>query len=86
MRKPNQPSSSGAPLTIEEAQKRFFTSTRHTLTKGQLRRLYKTEQGEAVLTAKWEMHDGQPVLVGNGLNVTFTRNQAGAVVGVVVQK
>jgi hypothetical protein len=86
MRKPNPPSSPGASLTIEEAQQRFFTSTRHTLTKGQLRRLYKTEQGETVLTAKWEMRDGQPVLVGNGLNVTFTRSKVGAVIGVVVQK
>ena len=86
MRKPSQPSNTGAPITIEEAQQRFYTGTRHTLTKGQLRRLYKTEQGETVLTAKWEMRDGQPVLVGNGLNVTFTRSKAGAVVGAVVQK
>jgi hypothetical protein len=75
-----------APVTQKEAEMRFFTSTRHTLTKGQLRRLYKTENGEAVLTAKWETCAGQPVLVGNGLTITFTRSKAGTVVGAVVQR
>ena len=83
----NQPiSAAAAPVTQKEAETRFFTSTRHTLTKEQRRRLYKTEKGEAVLTATWETRDGQPVLVGNGLTITFTRSQAGAVVGVVAQK
>ncbi len=75
-----------APVTRQEAETRFFTSTRHTLSKDQLRRLYKTENGEPVLTAKWETRDGQPVLIGNGLTITFTRSKAGAVVGAVVQK
>jgi hypothetical protein len=79
-------SSSTALVTQREAETRFFTSTRHTLSKGQLRRLYKTENGEAVLTATWETRDGQPVLVGNGLTITFTRSKAGIVVGAVVQK
>ena len=83
----NQSSSAAAaPVTQKEAETRFFTSTRHTLTREQLRRLYKTEDGEVVLTAKWETRDGRPVLVGNGLTITFTRSQAGAVVGVVTQK
>jgi hypothetical protein len=83
----NQPTNATAvPVTQKEAETRFFTSTRHTLTKGQLRRLYKTEKGEAVLTATWETRNGQPVLVGNGLTITFTRSQAGTVVGVVAQK
>jgi hypothetical protein len=79
-------SSSTTPVTQTEAETRFFTSTRHTLSKGQLRRLYKTENDEAVLTAKWEPRNGQPVLVGNGLTITFTRSKAGTVVGAVVQK
>ena len=75
------------PITQEEAARRFHTTTRHTLAKGQLRKLYgKTATGEALLTAKWETHNGRPVLVGNGLTVTFMRSKAGAVVGVVVQK
>ena len=79
-------SAATAPVTQKEAEMRFYTSTRHTLSKGQQRRLYKTVDGEAVLTATWETRDGQPVLVGNGLTITFTRSKAGAVVGVVVQK
>jgi hypothetical protein len=83
----NQPTiAAAAPVTQKEAETRFFTSTRHTLSKDQLRRLYKSENGKTILTAKWETRDGQPVLVGNGLTISFTRSRAGAVVGVVAQK
>jgi hypothetical protein len=74
------------PVTQKEAETRFFTSIRHTLTKGQLRRLYNTVDGEAVLTATWETREGQPVLVGDGLTITFTRSKTGAVVAAVLQK
>ena len=90
MRKQNQTSNPAgatvAPITQKEAETRFFTTTRHTLTKPQLRRLYKTEKGEDVLTAEWKTLDGKPALVGNGLVVTFTRNAAGNVIAVVVYK
>jgi hypothetical protein len=68
------------PVTQKEAELRWHTTLRRTLSKMQLRKLYN-DQGE--LTAKWETRDGQVELVGNGLTIVFTRSAAGQVVGTV---
>jgi hypothetical protein len=68
------------PVTQKEAEMRWHTTTRRTLSKMQLRKLYD-DKGE--LTARWESRNGQVELVGNGLTVVFTRSAAGQVVGAV---